>query len=48
MKDFLIAIISVFIGGLVTLICNYISDKRKEKREDSIELRKAQGSSAQN
>ena len=40
MKDFLIVIISAFVGGLVSFICTFISDKRKEKREDSIESRK--------
>lgn len=40
MKEFLIAIISAFVGGLVTFIFTLISDKRKEKREDKKESRK--------
>ena len=47
-NEIIIAIVSAIAGGIITLLTTLILDRRKEKREDRLEAKKAQREAFQN
>lgn len=47
-KEIIIAVVSALIGGFITFLFSVLLEKRKEKREDSLEAKKHQREAFQN
>ena len=47
-KEIIIAVVSALIGGFITFLFSVLLEKRKEKREDSLESKKQQREAFQN